>query len=69
MTVSTLMKIYSLLQLLQVFESHGDFLNNELFKEYSLKYLKQINRRVKEKLKNLNIPEVPMVKDIKYFKP
>ncbi|XP_058802372.1 uroporphyrinogen decarboxylase [Phymastichus coffea] len=48
-------------QLLQVFESHGDFLNTELFKEYSLKYFKQINQSVIEKLVNLNIPKVPMI--------
>ncbi|XP_016843368.1 uroporphyrinogen decarboxylase isoform X3 [Nasonia vitripennis] len=48
-------------QLLQVFESHGDFLNTELFKEYSLKYFKQISQKVKAKLDSLNIPKVPMI--------
>ncbi|XP_051175448.1 uroporphyrinogen decarboxylase [Leptopilina boulardi] len=48
-------------QLLQVFESNGNFLNLELFKEYSFKYLKQISEKVKEKLDAENIPKVPMI--------
>lgn len=50
-----------LLQLLQVFESHGDFLNDELFENYSFKYLKEISDKVRLRLKEENIPEVPMV--------
>lgn len=48
-------------QLLQVFESHGDFLNDELFKNYSLQYLKEISEKVRQRLKEENIPEVPMI--------
>ncbi|XP_076759353.1 uroporphyrinogen decarboxylase isoform X2 [Xylocopa sonorina] len=48
-------------QLLQVFESHSDFLNDELFEKYSFKYLKEISDKVKQRLKEENIPEVPMV--------
>ncbi|XP_043482368.1 uroporphyrinogen decarboxylase [Leptopilina heterotoma] len=48
-------------QLLQVFESNGNFLNLELFKEFSFKYLKQISEKVKEKLNAENIPNVPMI--------
>lgn len=48
-------------QLLQVFESTGDFLNDELFQNYSLKYLKQISKGVRAKLDEQNIPQVPMV--------
>ncbi|XP_076234251.1 uroporphyrinogen decarboxylase [Calliopsis andreniformis] len=48
-------------QLLQVFESHGDFLNDELFVNYSLKYLKDISERVRQRLKDENIPTVPMI--------
>lgn len=48
-------------QLLQVFESNGNFLNLELFKEFSFKYLKQICEKVKEKLIAENIPNVPMI--------
>ena len=48
-------------QLLQVFESHSDFLNDELFKNYSFKYLKQISEKVRQKLKEKNISEVPMI--------
>lgn len=50
-----------LLQLLQVFESHSDFLNDELFENYSFKYLKEISDKVRQRLKEENIPEVPMV--------
>lgn len=56
----TIVCIFDIFQLLQVFESHGDFFNTELFKEYSLKYFKQISERVKQKLDVLNIPKVPM---------
>lgn len=48
-------------QLLQVFESNGNFLNLELFKEFSFKYLKEISERVKQKLDAENIPRVPMI--------
>ena len=48
-------------QLLQVFESHSDFLNDELFENYSFKYLKQISEKVRQKLKEKNISEVPMI--------
>ncbi|XP_076759334.1 uroporphyrinogen decarboxylase isoform X1 [Xylocopa sonorina] len=48
-------------QLLQVFESHSDFLNDELFEKYSFKYLKEISDKVKQRLKEENIPEVPMI--------
>lgn len=49
---------------MQVFESHSDFLNDELFENYSLKYLKQISEKVRQRLKEENIPEVPMVNKI-----
>ncbi|XP_018300350.1 uroporphyrinogen decarboxylase isoform X1 [Mycetomoellerius zeteki] len=48
-------------QLLQVFESNGDYLNDALFTNYSFKYLKQISERVRKQLKEANIPEVPMI--------
>ncbi|CAK9814932.1 Uroporphyrinogen decarboxylase [Anthophora quadrimaculata] len=48
-------------QLLQVFESHADFLNDELFDNYSFKYLKEISEKVRQRLKEENIPEVPMI--------
>ncbi|XP_053984842.1 uroporphyrinogen decarboxylase [Hylaeus anthracinus] len=48
-------------QLLQVFESHGDFLNDELFSNYSFKYLKEISEKVRQRLKEENIPDVPMI--------
>lgn len=51
-------------QLLQVFESSGDFLNDELFRDYSLKYFKLIREGVRRKLDEQKIPHVPMVKEI-----
>ncbi|XP_076638325.1 uroporphyrinogen decarboxylase [Colletes latitarsis] len=48
-------------QLLQVFESHSDFLNDELFLNYSFKYLKEISQKVRQQLKEENIPDVPMI--------
>lgn len=49
------------MQLLQVFESHGDVLNDELFLKYSFKYLTEISEKVRQRLKEENIPDVPMV--------
>ncbi|KAL6264768.1 hypothetical protein P5V15_004866 [Pogonomyrmex californicus] len=48
-------------QLLQVFESNGNYLDDALFMNYSFKYLKQISERVRKQLKEENIPEVPMI--------
>ncbi|KAG5326583.1 DCUP decarboxylase, partial [Acromyrmex heyeri] len=48
-------------QLLQVFESNGDYLDDALFTNYSFKYLKQISERVRKQLKEANIPQVPMI--------
>ncbi|XP_031831460.1 uroporphyrinogen decarboxylase [Nomia melanderi] len=48
-------------QLLQVFESHADFFNDELFASYSFKYLKEISEKVRKQLKEGGIPEVPMI--------
>lgn len=49
-------------QMLQVFESHGEFLTQELFDKFSLPYLTTIVEQVKAKLKTEGIPEVPMVR-------
>jgi uroporphyrinogen decarboxylase len=48
-------------QMLQVFESNAEYLSPELFAKYSLPYLAEIAKRVKEELKALNIDPVPMV--------
>ncbi|XP_076666715.1 uroporphyrinogen decarboxylase [Andrena cerasifolii] len=55
------MQVKSGAQLLQVFESSSDFLNDELFANYSFKYLKEISEKVREQLKEENIPQVPMI--------
>lgn len=55
------MQVKSGAQLLQVFESHSDFLNDELFANYSFKYLKEISEKVRQRLKEENIPQVPMI--------
>jgi len=43
-------------QLLQVFESHAEYLNADLFQEFAYPYLKQIHDRVREKIPS----DVPM---------
>lgn len=50
------------LQALQVFESHAGILGPAEFKEFSLPYLRDIARRVKDKLKEAG-QDVPMVRE------
>lgn len=47
-------------QMLQVFESHAEYLTKDLFDEFSLPYLTEIVLKVKEKLKAQGIEPVPM---------
>lgn len=49
-------------QALQVFESHAGILGPVEFKEFSLPYLRDIARRVKDKLKEAG-RDIPMVRD------
>ena len=49
------------MQLLQVFESHAGYLGSALFNEYSLQYLRNICKNVKEKLIEAKMEPVPMV--------
>lgn len=51
----------SSVQALQVFESHAGILGPVEFKEFSLPYLRDIARRVKDKLKEAG-QDVPMVR-------
>ncbi|KAF7998057.1 hypothetical protein HCN44_009455 [Aphidius gifuensis] len=55
------MQVKSGAQALQIFESHGNWLNDELFDKYSFPYIKQINERVNSTLEELNIQKVPMI--------
>lgn len=55
--------LVSSVQALQVFESHAGILGPGEFKEFSLPYLRDIARRVKEKLKEAG-QDVPMVRDL-----
>ena len=48
-------------QMLQVFESNAEYLTEELFRKFSLPYLSEIAKRVKERLRKENIEPVPMV--------
>lgn len=50
-------------QALQVFESHAGILGPVEFKEFSLPYLRDIARRVKDKLKEAG-EDVPMVREL-----
>lgn len=54
--------VYSF-QALQVFESHAGILGPVEFKEFSLPYLRDIARRVKDKLKEMG-QDVPMVREL-----
>uniref|UniRef100_A0A2P2I6N4 Uroporphyrinogen decarboxylase n=1 Tax=Hirondellea gigas TaxID=1518452 RepID=A0A2P2I6N4_9CRUS len=47
-------------QLLQVFESHAEYLSPELFKTFSLPYLVQICDRVKKIVKEKSLGDIPM---------
>ncbi|XP_063283777.1 uroporphyrinogen decarboxylase isoform X2 [Pelobates fuscus] len=48
-------------QALQVFESHAGILGPQQFADFSLPYLQEISRRVKEKLKAEGLEQVPMI--------
>lgn len=48
-------------QVLQIFDSSAEYLNKNLYTIFCLPYLKKIRDSVKDKLKLLNLPEVPMV--------
>ncbi|KAF5274691.1 hypothetical protein FQA39_LY07082 [Lamprigera yunnana] len=48
-------------QILQVFDTSAEYLNKNLYKEYGLPYIKRICEDVKEKLKILNLNNVPMI--------
>lgn len=48
-------------QILQVFESHAEFLSPELFTTFCLPVLKKIVEETKSRLKNNGYPAVPMV--------
>ena len=50
-------------QMVQVFESNAEYLTEELFRKFSLPYLGEIAKRVKEKLRKENIEPVPMVSE------
>ena len=47
-------------QMLQVFESHAEYLTSELFEKFALPYLIQICKKVKTKLEEDKLKPVPM---------
>lgn len=49
-------------QILQVFDSSAEYLNNNLYQIFGLPYLKKIRYQVKENIKQQNLDDVPMVK-------
>ena len=53
-------------QMVQVFESNAEYLTEELFRKFSLPYLSEIAKRVKEKLRKENIEPVPMVSQLRF---
>ena len=48
-------------QMVQLFESHAGVLDHSLFVKFALPYIRVISKRVREKLKERNLPSVPMV--------
>ena len=48
-------------QMLQVFESHAEYLGKDMFDEFALPYLRQIAQKVKVKLADQGLDIVPMV--------
>lgn len=48
-------------QMLQLFESHAGCLDHSLFVNFALPYIRVISRKVRDKLKERNVPMVPMV--------
>lgn len=48
-------------QLLQVFESSGEYLNRDLFTEFCIPYLKKIYEQVRCEIDALNYSDVPLV--------
>lgn len=55
------MQIEAGAQIVQVFESSAEYLNQYLFKKFCLPYLKQIAEGIKTKVKTLKIEQVPLV--------
>jgi uroporphyrinogen decarboxylase len=49
--------------MVQLFESHAGCLDHALFTKFALPYIRVISKRVREKLKERNVPSVPMVCD------
>jgi len=53
--------IYLSLQMLQLFESHAGVLGLDMFRDFSLPYIRQISSRVKDELSRQGLDDVPMV--------
>ena len=51
----------SQLKLVQLFESHAGALDHTLFVKFALPYIRVISKRVRDKLRERNVPCVPMV--------
>lgn len=48
-------------QIVQLFDSNAEYLNKALYTKFCLPYLKKISQEVRNKLKEKNLNEVPMV--------
>ncbi|XP_056646822.1 uroporphyrinogen decarboxylase [Diorhabda sublineata] len=55
------MQIESGAQIVQVFDSSAEYLNNSLYAKFCLPYLKKIATEIKSKLKDKNLEQVPLV--------
>jgi uroporphyrinogen-III decarboxylase len=47
--------------MVQLFESHAGSLDHNLFVKFALPYIRVISKRVRDQLKERNVPCVPMV--------
>ncbi|XP_050519578.1 uroporphyrinogen decarboxylase [Diabrotica virgifera virgifera] len=55
------MQIKAGAQIVQVFDSSAEYLNKALYAEFCLPYLKRISTEIRQKLKDANLAQVPLV--------
>lgn len=55
------MQIEAGAQLIQVFDSSAEYLNKQLYKTFCLPYLKEISTTVRNKIKEKQLEDVPLV--------
>lgn len=48
-------------QILQIFDSSAEYLNKDLYSTFAIPYLKEIRTKVREKLQQLQLQDIPIV--------